>query len=272
MSPSPRRPTAVLARLVVVGASLASIAFTATAESASAHAAFISSEPRANARVTALPERVVIHVAKKQATREGDPIQVFDPNGVRIDNGETLVSDGGGTISVGLVAGGRRSGAYNVVYTITSADTHIIQNRFTFSLTPLSNETLNAASSGGTVRTDPPSALAATPGGLRVVGPPGGSYLGTGLVTAAIITLLVMIVRRRRAPADITAPGFRVVSTGEHHLGPVPGPALPSVAALPEHQASPGSGTLGSARSVALPPTTWSTHHPEPLHPTPGAR
>jgi copper resistance protein C len=277
MSPLTRRPVVVLARLVVLAATLTAIAFVAVAEPADAHASVSSTEPRADARLTALPDRVVIHVIKKQATRAGDPIQVYDPNGVRIDTSETLISDGGGTISVGLSPRASRSGTYNVEYKITSADTHIIHDRFTFSLIPVSSEPLSAASSGGTVRTDAPSALGATTGRLRVVGPPGGSYLGVGLVLAALVALVVMVVRRRRHPVDVAAPSFRVVSTGEHRLGPVARPPRQPQASLPRPSAqyraasAPAPGPLGSAPSVALSRTDW-TGRSQPLHRTPGSR
>jgi methionine-rich copper-binding protein CopC len=276
MSPLSFRPVAVLVRLVMFAAAATTIACLAVAGPAHAHASVSSTEPRADARVTALPDRIVIHVIKKQATRAGDPIQVYDPDGVRIDSAETLISDGGGTISVGIRPGTRRSGTYNVEYKITSADTHIIHDRFTFSLIPLSNEPLNSASSGGTVRTNAPSALAATTARLRLVGPPGGSYLGVGLVLAALVALVVMVARRRRHPVDMAAPGFRVVSTGEHRLGPVAGPELPPQPSLPPqaapYRAAPAPGPLGSARSVALPRTGWSERGNQPLHPSPGTR
>jgi methionine-rich copper-binding protein CopC len=227
-----------------------------------------STEPHADSRITALPERVVIHVLKKQATRAGDPIQVLDPDGVRIDTGETLISDNGATISVGLRAGTRRSGTYIVSYKITSADTHIIHDRFMFSLTPMSNETVSAAApnaaapGNGAVRNDTPAPLAATNSRLRLVGPPGGSYLGVGLVVAALLALAVMLIRRRRHSEAALEPGFRVVSTGEHRLGPT----------APQAVAGRQS-TLAPGPSVVLPRGDWGTPGAQqPLHPTPGAR
>jgi methionine-rich copper-binding protein CopC len=248
MSPMTRRQVAAaLIGLIVLAATFASIGLIAAARPADAHASVSSTEPRADSRITALPDRVVIHVLKKQATRAGDPILVFDPDGVRIDAGDPVISDLGATISVGLRAGSRRSGTYNVVYKITSADTHVIYDRFSFSLAPMSNETAPAPT-GGEVRTDAPSALAATTGRLRVVGPPGGSYLGVGLVFLALVTLLVMAFRRRRHRDDAGEPGFRVVTTGEHRLGPVAGTPLPPQRTTP----------LTAAPSVALPATDWS--------------
>jgi hypothetical protein len=76
------------------------------------------------------------------------------------------------------------------------------------------------------VRNGPQTAIAATSGRLRVVGPPGGSVLAAALVLLALVALLVILVRRRRhrhEPAAIGAqPGFRVLSTGEHRIGPAP--------------------------------------------------
>jgi methionine-rich copper-binding protein CopC len=271
MPPTSRRPHLVLACLLL--AVVAPIGLVASAAPAGAHASVSATEPKADARVTALPKRIVIHVIKKQATRAGDPIQVFDPDGVRIDSGDVVISDGGSVISVGLQSGARRSGIYNVLYQITSADTHIIHDRFSFSLTPLSNEPA-AAAADGAVRNGPAPALAVTNSRLRVVGPPGGSVLAAAFVLIALIALLVMITRRRRHrhhPEADAHPGFRVLSSGEHRLGPIPGPTG-------EHRLGPVPGPTGEhrlGRGPGTPAVTarsdWSTSNGAPAKRTTGA-
>jgi methionine-rich copper-binding protein CopC len=250
-----RRPVRVLVTLVLA-ATFAALALVAVASPAGAHAQVSATEPKADSRITALPARVVIHVLKKQATKAGDPIQVYDPDGVRVDNGIVELSDAGATISVGMQTSARRSGTYNVLYIITSADTHIIHDRFSFTLTPMSNEAVVGASPApgdGAVRSGPQTAIPATNGRLRVVGPPGGSVLAAGLVLLALLTLLVILVRRRRhrrQPAELGGqPGFRVLSTGEHRIGPAPVQQLSTSATAGDWPTAPATRTA-PARSA----------------------
>jgi copper transport protein len=191
---------------------------------ASAHASVAATEPSDGGTIQELPKRVVIRVIKKQATRAGDPIQVFGPDGTRVDTGDAIIGESGSVISVGLQPGAATTGAYNVLYQITSADTHIIQGRFGFTLAAA-----GAAGSGpddAFIRSGESSARAATPARLRVVGAPAGTVAAGALLILAVAAFVLMVRRRRRHRTnEPLRPAFRVVSTGEHRLGPIPSAA-----------------------------------------------
>lgn len=215
-----RRPLVIVAVLVAAAA----LGPAVLVQPASAHASVSSTEPAANARITALPPRVVIHVIKKQATRAGDPIRVYGPTGERIDSGDPVVTATGDAISIGLKPGTEESGTYTVWYKITSADTHIIEDKFSFSLLEVASAGVgpgSPVSPGGLARNATPTPRAFMDGRLRVIGPPGGTVLAAGLVFIALCALLVMLRRRHRKVEEPVAPqpGFRVLSSGEHRLG-----------------------------------------------------
>lgn len=220
--------------LAVLPALVCVTGLVATAPPAHAHAAVSATEPRAGSTVAELPRRLVIHVIKKQATRAGDPIQVFGPDGTRVDTGDIVVSDAGTVISVGLQPGVSAPGTYEVLYQITSADTHIIEDRFSFAVSPPPSAVLGAAEgprSGGV------ASRAATPNQLRVIGPPAASVVAGAILLLAFVALALMLRRRHhRLYQPPRSEPFRVVSSGEHRLGPIPAPGRP-----PAGPAGPGS-------------------------------
>lgn len=98
-----------------------------------AHAKIVGSDPVDGAVMDVAPERVTLLVDAKPATIEGDPLQVFGPDGRRIDSGDTVIDDDGHRLSVGLdPTAARRAGRYHVVYRVISADTHLIAGRLQF--------------------------------------------------------------------------------------------------------------------------------------------
>jgi methionine-rich copper-binding protein CopC len=98
------------------------------------HAKVVGSEPADGAVVEQAPEEVALIVDAKPATVEGDPLRVYGPNGHRIDDRHTSVSDGGRRVSVRLAPSAERpAGRYEIVYRIVSADTHLIAGRLGFS-------------------------------------------------------------------------------------------------------------------------------------------
>jgi len=100
---------------------------------AEAHAKIVGSDPVDGAVLDVAPDRVTLLVDAKPATLEGDPLQVFGPDGRRIDSGDTAIDDDGHRLSVGLdPTAARRAGRYNVVYRVISADTHLIAGRLQF--------------------------------------------------------------------------------------------------------------------------------------------
>jgi methionine-rich copper-binding protein CopC len=141
------------------------------------HAKVVGSEPADGAVVERAPERVALIVDAKPATVEGDPLRVYGPDGHRIDDGHTSVSDGGRRISVGLApAAEQPAGRYEIVYRIVSADTHLIAGRFGFSAQAASPSARGAGAAGtagqllhGWPEEHYPALLAATGLGLVVV-------------------------------------------------------------------------------------------------------
>lgn len=104
-----------------------------TAGPASAHARITGSAPADGEVVDVAPDEVVLHLDAKPATVEGDPLQVFGPDGERIDAGDARVDAGGTQLSVRLAAGKARPvGDYHVLYRLISADSHMIAGHLSF--------------------------------------------------------------------------------------------------------------------------------------------
>jgi copper transport protein len=98
-----------------------------------AHARITGSEPADGAVVEQAPHEVALGVDAKPATVEGDPLQVYGPDGYRVDDGRISVGDEGRRIAVGLdPTRDRPAGRYEIVYRIVSADTHLIAGRLQF--------------------------------------------------------------------------------------------------------------------------------------------
>ena len=115
------------------------------------HAEVTGSEPADGAVVDRAPATVTLTVDAKPATIEGDPLRVYRPDGRRVDDGRTTVSDQGRRISVGLDPTVERpAGRYEIVYRIVSADTHLIAARLSFSTRTAVPAVALARRAGGT--------------------------------------------------------------------------------------------------------------------------
>jgi methionine-rich copper-binding protein CopC len=119
-----------------------------------AHAKLTGSEPANGATVDQPPDAVTLTVDAKPATIEGDPLRVYGPDGQRLDDGRTSVSDDGHRVTVGLVRSTvRPAGHYEIAYRIVSADTHLIAGRLEFTAreaaSPLATMTAAAGSGAG---------------------------------------------------------------------------------------------------------------------------
>lgn len=101
---------------------------------AGAHARIEGTSPADASEIEALPDRVTITFAAKPATVEGDPLRVYDPAGMRVDDGDVRVARGGEVLSVGLAPGAARPGRYEVAYHVVSADSHLLAGRFGFAV------------------------------------------------------------------------------------------------------------------------------------------
>jgi methionine-rich copper-binding protein CopC len=140
----------VVVRLVAAVALLPGLALSLAAP-AGAHAVVVGTAPADKTRVEHLPDRISIYLNAKAATLEGDPVSVYDPGGVRIDDGDVRVEEGGQVLSVGVLQPGGPPvmGDYEVVYRIVSADSHLIAGRFGFHVHPHEPEAAAAPSPAG---------------------------------------------------------------------------------------------------------------------------
>lgn len=123
-------------RLAVVGITLLVPTFVSTglaAQPAAAHARVTGSAPADGATVDVAPEVVTLYLDKKPATIEGDPVQVYGPDGERVDAGDAHVRADGNELTVTMAAGmARPAGEYHLLWRIVSQDSHLIAGHFTF--------------------------------------------------------------------------------------------------------------------------------------------
>jgi methionine-rich copper-binding protein CopC len=161
-----------------------------------AHARVTGSEPADGAVVAALPARVTVRFSGKPATAEGDPVQVYDPSGRRIDDGDVRVEPGGRSLSVGTTPAARAPGGYTVVFRVVSADTHVIAGRLAFEVGGV------AAGTTGWMRLVQPEPAH----GLRGGAPdrrPAGLAIVTALVAGTTVRRAVRSRSRRPAPVPV---------------------------------------------------------------------
>jgi copper resistance protein C len=151
---------------MLAAGALAVAAVAGPAPPAAAHARVTGSSPADGAVVAAPPAEVRLVLDAKPATVEGDPLQVYGPDGRRVDAGGTRVSADARTLTVALDATyGLPAGEYQLMYRVVSADTHIISGRLTFT----AEQAAAAAPSSELSTGDPRQAVAAAVGG-----PPAG--------------------------------------------------------------------------------------------------
>jgi methionine-rich copper-binding protein CopC len=246
-----------LKRTFVVSVALLAVLAVAGAGAAGAHALVSGSEPRSGSAVDRVPERVVIRVARKEATRAGDPIAVYGPKGNRVDLGDVRVDDDGTTISVGLRPDTTDAGEYQVFYQIMSADTHVISDHLRFTV----NETALLPADGSLQLAG--SSRPNSPARLRALGPPAASIVAAVVLFLAAGLVGTVGIRRRRRPGLIAErqprrrpapepdrPPFRVVRTGEHRLGPIPAGPRRGAPASGEWPATPENWHPGGSRGT----------------------
>ncbi|MBI4478777.1 MAG: CopD family protein [Acidobacteria bacterium] len=94
-----------------------------------AHAILLHTEPVANQRLEASPERVLL-IFNERVETVFNSLRVVDAEGHRWDRGEVRVEDGGDTVLVALPPLER--GRYGVFWRITSLDGHQLQGQFGF--------------------------------------------------------------------------------------------------------------------------------------------
>jgi copper transport protein len=181
---------ALVAALLLGGALLVG-----TAAPAGAHATLVGTAPAADGVVEAVPTEVELRFDEPVGTVEG-AIQVFGPDGDRVDLGTVDTDDGGATLRAPIEADA--TGTYTVAWRVTSEDSHTLSGSFVFH---------NGTRTGGVAVADGGNDTTTSVGGGI------GRWLGfAGTLTAAGAAMLALLLPRRR-------PG----ATG----GPTGDPALP---------------------------------------------
>ncbi|HEY8543526.1 MAG TPA: copper resistance protein CopC [Acidimicrobiales bacterium] len=98
-----------------------------------AHAKVTGSSPADGAEVDVAPDRVTLYLDAKPATIEGDPLQLYGPDGARVDAADAHVGAAGTELTVTMAAGvPRPAGEYHLLWRVVSQDSHLIAGHFTF--------------------------------------------------------------------------------------------------------------------------------------------
>jgi methionine-rich copper-binding protein CopC len=114
---------------------LAAVTVRGAAAPAAAHARVSGSAPADGEVVATPPAEVSLVLDAKPATVEGDPLQVYAPDGRRVDTGGATVSADARTLTVPLdPAQDLPAGEYRLMYRVVSADSHIIGGLVTFTV------------------------------------------------------------------------------------------------------------------------------------------
>ena len=125
---------------------LAVLGVLAAAPAAWAHATLVSTSPADGAVLAHAPSRVSATFDEAVGV-SADSLQVFAPDGTRVETGVTAHGSQPEEITVALPAG-LGHGTYTVSWHVISADSHPVQGAFTFSIGAPSSTVVNPASLG----------------------------------------------------------------------------------------------------------------------------
>jgi copper transport protein len=125
---------------------LAALGVLAEAPAASAHATLVSTSPADGAILARAPARVSATFDEPVGVSTNS-LQVFAPNGGRVDTGVTAHGRQPQVITIALQPGLGR-GTYTVGWHVVSADSHPVQGAFTFSVGAASSTAVNPATLG----------------------------------------------------------------------------------------------------------------------------
>lgn len=146
----PRRPrrTSLARRLAYLTAAgvIVSAGVLAGTPAAWAHATIVSTSPADGAILAHAPARVSARFDEAVGV-SADSLQVFAPNGSRVDTGGTTHGTAPQEITVALKTGLSR-GTYTVGWHVVSADSHPVHGAFTFSVGAPSSTAVNPATLG----------------------------------------------------------------------------------------------------------------------------
>lgn len=131
-----RRCTRLVATLFLTG-----FVLLAGASAALAHATIVSTSPVDGAIVPHAPARVTATFDEPVGI-SSDSLEVFAPNGDRVDTGNTTHGSTPAQIVIGLKPG-LGHGTYTAGWQVVSADSHHVSGAFTFSIGALSSTSVN---------------------------------------------------------------------------------------------------------------------------------
>ena len=174
--------------LVAAALAAASALLLGSAAPAAAHATLIGTVPAADGVVEAVPEVVELRFDEPVETVEG-AVQVFGPDGGRVDTGAVESADGGATLRAPVEAGTDVQGTYTVSWRVTSADSHTLSGSFVFH---------NGTQTGAVSLDDGSDAATDVVGGI-------GRWLGLTGMLAAVGA--VALTRLRPSPSSAATSG-----------------------------------------------------------------
>src|SRR5829696_1639321 len=105
------------------------VALVGAARPVAAHATLLETTPANDAVIDAAPASVELRYSEPVAVA-GEGIQVYGPDGARVDRGTADLLDGGELVSVPIDSGGK--GTHTVAWRVTSEDGHTITGSFVF--------------------------------------------------------------------------------------------------------------------------------------------
>ena len=221
-----RRGPAVLLLLAVLAA------FLALPAAAGAHAVLLSSEPTAGAVLQTQPTEVLLRF-NEPVEAAGGSIIVAAGDGSRVDRGEVERLDGGHSVRTAL-QGDLADGSYSVAWRVTSADAHVIQGSFVFSVGR------PGPTYGGTL-------LDETPRSANVVAGIGRAFQFAGLLVAI------------GSAAFLLAVWVPLARSAEERLGPALEPAAGAFHRVATGVALAAGGLLLGGALIAIPAQAWQT-------------
>jgi copper transport protein len=115
-------------RLAVAGA-VGVITLLGVASPAGAHASLVSTSPSTDSVVDTVPEEVTMTFTEAVTALPGS-VEVYGPDGERVDKGTPGISADSTTVDIGLDPGGQ--GTYTVSWRVTSDDGHTISGSWVF--------------------------------------------------------------------------------------------------------------------------------------------
>jgi copper transport protein len=191
------------ARAGIAALALGAAAVVAGAAPAGAHATLIGTAPAADGVVETVPDQVELRFDEPVETVAG-AVQVFGPDGDRVDAGSVETADGGATLRAPIAADAQ--GTYTVAWRVTSEDSHTLSGSFVFH-NGTRTGAVDLADEGGDTATD----LAGGTG--RWLGY-AGTFVAVGAATVALLRPRgtpggEVTTTRPGSPDGATAPGGR---------------------------------------------------------------